>query len=967
MTEALELRQLLTAIPPAGFDLFTDAAVTTPGLVGTYINRSLRSYSAQNDWRATQSVAGTRTDPILNFTSDGWGSRAEVGLTHGTDDSWDDFSVQWDGYIRIYQDGTPLATRSDDGSRMWIDINGDGKFGTSGSEFVNNHWGSMQGATTGPNSVPLKAGVYKIRIQYEDEVGGNSMQLLPAVAMVRVAYIVPSNRTPQAHAVDSLQNTIQLYQNWYRDQMQRNGFGDKTFRLETCEDGVTPKIHVVNVEETDDYIRQDMWGKVSEVASKAGVPIWAEGQVWLLVPETHIMKPDGSIDGGVCLGAGWGSCIDGGVGMVGSNGLAVFQPQSLTDNRSYDGLTIADIGPYSLKQSVSYAWFEGDTISSLASTYLGAALHEMSHGFGMPHDFRNDDNFHGNLMGNGLRGMRGAAYPDLYPSDDLRLSYGQAMALSTLPYFTGQSFPIDRTQPGLSVQTTGSVTPVNGLLQIRFSASDTSGLACAMLDRNGEQIDEMSLSGSSATKVFATPYYTPDQADNYAIRVYDKYGNRRTVEVSITPASGGNRAPQPFVYIASSTVNVGKPITFDASRTSDPDHSASSLKVEWDLDGDGVFDTAPSTSKTITKTFTQAGTRVIRARITDPAGAVSLSAPIGIRIVPTMTGGNENNNYYLRVDPADADLLQVFKSNSPTGTPAMTLFRNDARPLVINSGGGNDELLIDFSNGNPIPDAGLQFDGEAGNNRLRITGTTNADTLIIDEAQILAGALPIDYINASLYLGRSDAGLPITLAGLELQPFAKASLASGGGLRVNSLTISPDATLDLSDGHLIVSATVETRQAVYAQLSQWILAARNEGAWTGKGLTSSLAKANQQTGLSFMINEKDGSAILSTFAGQSVGANDILVKYTWNGDVDMNGQVDGDDYFLVDSGFITRQSGYRNGDLNLDGKVDGDDYFLIDSAFIAQSGMLAAQAAPVVQQLFSAAPVLATETQDLLS
>ena len=34
------------------------------------------------------------------------------------------------------------------------------------------------------------------------------------------------------------------------------------------------------------------------------MPLWSEGQVWLLIPEVHVQNPDGSIEGGVALGAG---------------------------------------------------------------------------------------------------------------------------------------------------------------------------------------------------------------------------------------------------------------------------------------------------------------------------------------------------------------------------------------------------------------------------------------------------------------------------------------------------------------------------------------------------------------------------------------------------------------------------------------------------------------------------------------
>lgn len=164
-----------TTVPETA--LFVDAALTQPGLTGSYINSSLRSQTAQADWRATQVVAGTRTDLSVAFNSDGWGTRSTVGLTGGTDANWDNFSTQWDGWIRIGTDGTRLQTKSDDGSRMWIDVNGDGTFAATNDEFFNNNFGVGQGLTAGALSTPLNRGNYRIRIQYEEGSGGNQMML----------------------------------------------------------------------------------------------------------------------------------------------------------------------------------------------------------------------------------------------------------------------------------------------------------------------------------------------------------------------------------------------------------------------------------------------------------------------------------------------------------------------------------------------------------------------------------------------------------------------------------------------------------------------------------------------------------------------------------------------------------------------------------------------------------------------
>jgi|GEM_PF-954981 len=161
--------------PP--IELYTSSAATTAGLTASFVDKSLRSVASPGDWRESQTIVGTRVDPNLIFPSNSWGTRASVGLTHGTDADWADFSVQWDGYVLVNRP-VRLATKSDDGSRMWIDLNGDGVFSPSGREFINNHWGSVQGTTVGPSSSTLQPGMYQIRIQYEEGWGDNRFGLI---------------------------------------------------------------------------------------------------------------------------------------------------------------------------------------------------------------------------------------------------------------------------------------------------------------------------------------------------------------------------------------------------------------------------------------------------------------------------------------------------------------------------------------------------------------------------------------------------------------------------------------------------------------------------------------------------------------------------------------------------------------------------------------------------------------------
>lgn len=163
--------------------LFQDASLTQPGLVGSYIDQSLRGVSALDDWRTTQAVAGTRVDERIEFISFGsFGQRADVNLTGGSDDDWENFSVQWDGFLRVPETGTQLLTRSKDGSRMFIDLDRNGVYGNLAGELVDNNWGSQQSPTRGPLSSQLIAGVYPVRIQFESTAGAEGIVLEQLIA-----------------------------------------------------------------------------------------------------------------------------------------------------------------------------------------------------------------------------------------------------------------------------------------------------------------------------------------------------------------------------------------------------------------------------------------------------------------------------------------------------------------------------------------------------------------------------------------------------------------------------------------------------------------------------------------------------------------------------------------------------------------------------------------------------------------
>ena len=78
-----------------------------------------------------------------------------------------------------------------------------------------------------------------------------------------------------------------------------------------------------------------------------------------------------------------------------------------------------------------------------------------------------------------------------------------------------------------------------------------------------------------------------------------------------------------------------------------------------------------------------------------------------------------------------------------------------------------------------------------------------------------------------------------------------------------------------------------------------------------------------------------------TFAGQQVTGASTIAMYTYAGDLNFDGQVDAQDYGIIDNWVqFPGTSGYANGDINYDGVIDAADYGLIDNSIQLQGSRL---------------------------
>ena len=158
-------------------------------------------------------------------------------------------------------------------------------------------------------------------------------------------------------------------------------------------------------------------------------------------------------------------------------------------------------------------------------------------------------------------------------------------------------------------------------------------------------------------------------------------------------------------------------------------------------------------------------------------------------------------------------------------------------------------------------------------------------------------------------------------------------------LVTDTLNMAATARLDVRDKSVILNYS---GGSPLVGIQNLIRTARNGGAWDGYGITSNNAFANPQhnTTLGAMSSSDYAAVHGGPFAGQTVAASAVLIKYTYYGDANFDGRVTFDDYVRVDIGFAQHRTGWANGDFNLDGVVNFDNYVLIDTAFNTQGAAL---------------------------
>ena len=270
-------------------------------------------------------------------------------------------------------------------------------------------------------------------------------------------------------------------------------------------------------------------------------------------------------------------------------------------------------------------------------------------------------------------------------------------------------------------------------------------------------------------------------------------------------------------------------------------------------------------------------------------------------------------------------------------------------------GSGNDTFLAQSTATGEI----VGFFGNGGTNTYTLDSPTNTPNSI-SNVVIYSGSSGTDTITAT---DASSFSIPVTetVASMTLSNGSTGTLNPSGSTTQNVLTvpavsISADSRFDLTNGAMIVH---NGNLSGLAGLVRSGLG--TSSVWAGPGIDSSTAAYHSPLDMAVgtISNSAGGTTPrMTTFDKIPVSYSDVLIKFTYFGDANFDGKVDGSDYSLIDSGYITHAVGWYNGDFNYDGVINGSDYTLIDNAFNTQGAAVptAQVAAASVRQKATIAP-----------
>lgn len=286
---------------------------------------------------------------------------------------------------------------------------------------------------------------------------------------IKLAYFVPSDRKPAENYRRKIGVIMEIVAEIFRDDLRRKRYKTDGFKIESDDAGAIVRLirgqktaaYYNNAPQYDDI---EQWSRVIPVVREQLGP--KENQVVVVFSETYDNGP---------AKHGWPGGIARGAYYTADGGAALYSAHLLKDE--FCGLTLDEQRQKLFDNTpVPGRKAFGQPMNTLRGRFaehgIGAAAHELGHAFGLPHDFRRDDQ---SIMGNGFRNLR----RNFSPSSSRRVGFSNenAALLMSSRYLNPELDRADNTPPTVELKLI--VEPPRSLFA-SVSATDDTGLRTAV-------------------------------------------------------------------------------------------------------------------------------------------------------------------------------------------------------------------------------------------------------------------------------------------------------------------------------------------------------------------------------------------------------------------------------------------------------------------------------------------------------
>lgn len=497
----------------------------------------------------------------------------------------------------------------------------------------------------------------------------------------------------------------------------------------------------------------------------------------------------------------------------------------------------------------------------------------------------------------------------------------------------------------------------------RATAGSDTFIVIAQLPPNSNSYLDTGFNGNGLAP--GTEYEYHIQA--YNVAGYNDFSGFRTATLTLAPtnlaAVAGDQSAT-LNWTAPSFTGEATLMTFNVYRSTSPDGS-SATRVGTDLTDPTFTDTNldPSQTYYYQVSAVDAGGESARSNI------ASVTPGSGLVIQ-----GNGNGMIIIKSDGTNT--LAWVDHDPSLGQPDYTAQTSTLSGLSIASQAGGEVIVIDYSGGfDPLPVSGLSItggpndtvilNGSSGNDVFAllngsfgpsgmnsVTLGTNVSSIGVNgnggnDSLSIAGSSTT--ISSDLGAGGGTMSLSLdqastvgfaasqNLASLTISGQSQATLLPGHNkvLEAGTLNIGDISVLDLTDNDMILPYVDASPEA---QVQQWVSNWQNDQA--GPLLMASSSSDGSSPFLRTLAVSDNADLKFSSFDGHTFAPGDfnqVLLKYTYLGDANLDGQVTPQDYAIVD-GNIGRGHDWGTGDVNEDGVVNPGDYAQIDGNIGAGNG-----------------------------